>query len=152
MPDKPAATALSKAMPMPLGYLAQAMGNAQIPEGDEIMFKKMLTVGLLCALCFCAPVRCDDATTIVKDAEALKVQIAKMRGRLLYKKGQIRKLEKEACEKNVQLKEKTDELEKERRIQFIAANPKLEGLYTEQDALEAEIQKMNSEKSTLKKR
>ena len=128
------------------------MGNAKLPEGDEIMVKRMLTIGLLCALCFCAPVRCDDASTVVKDAEALKVQIAKMRGRLLYKKGQIRKLEKEACETNVQLKEKTDELEKERRIQFIAANPKLEGLYAEQDALEAEIQKMNSEKSTLKKK
>ena len=75
-----------------------------------------------------------------------------MRGRLLYKKGQIRKLEKEACETNVQLKEKTDELEKERRVQFIAANPKLESLYAEQDALETEIQKMNSEKSILKKK
>ena len=128
------------------------MGNAQIPEGDEIMVKKMLTIGLLCALCFCAPVRCDDASTVVKDAETLKVQIAKMRGRLLYKKGQIRKLEKEACETNVQLKEKTDELEKERRVQFIAANPKLESLYAEQDALETEIQKMNSEKSILKKK
>ena len=117
------------------------------------MLKRMLTIGLLCALCFCAPVRCEDTSaTIVKDAEALKVQIAKMRGRLLYKKGQIRKLEKEACETNVQLKEKTDELEKERRVQFIAANPKLEALYAEQDALEQEIQKMTSEKNVMKKK
>ena len=116
------------------------------------MLRKMLTISMLCALCFCTSARCDEAPAIaVRDAEALKVQIAKMRGKLLYKKGQIRKLEKEACETNVQLKEKTDELEKERRTQFIAANPKLEGLYAEQDALETEIQKMNSEKGIKKK-
>ena len=117
------------------------------------MLKRMLTVGLLCALCFCSAVHSEEAAVAAtKDSEALKVQIAKMRGRLLYKKGQIRKLEKEACETNVQLKEKADELEKERRVQFIAANPKLEGLYAEQDALETEIQKMNAEKSVVKKK
>ena len=116
------------------------------------MLRRMLSVGLLCALCLCTSARCEDAAlSTKKEAEALKVQIAKMRGRLLYKKGQIRKLEKEACETNLQLKEKTDELEKERRTQFIAANPKLEALYAEQDALEGEIQKMNSEKNVLSK-
>jgi len=116
------------------------------------MLRKMLAISMLCALCLCTSARCDEAPiAAIRDAEALKVQIAKMRGKLLYKKGQIRKLEKEACETNVQLKEKTDELEKERRTQFIAANPKLEGLYAEQDALETEIQKMNSEKGIKKK-
>ena len=117
------------------------------------MVKRMLTIGMLCALCLCAPARADEAQPAApKDGEALKVQIAKMRGRLLYKKGQIRKMEKEACEGNVQLKEKIDAIEKERRTQFIAANPKLESLYEEQDALENEIQKLNNEKTALKKK
>ncbi len=112
---------------------------------------RFLAMGAICAMCLCGQVRGENTEPAPKDSEALKVQIAKMRGRLLYKKGQIRKLEKAACGENVQLQEKISSLEKERRVQFIAANPKLEGLYAEQDVLEGEIQKLNIEKDKLKK-
>ena len=75
-------------------------------------------------------------------AETAKVQIAKLRGRLLYKKSQIRKLEKSACENNPALKTKMEEMEKEKRQSYIAVESKLESLYTELDLLETEIQKL----------
>ena len=75
-------------------------------------------------------------------AETAKVQIAKLRGRLLYKKSQIRKLEKSACENNPALKTKMEEMEKEKRQSYIAVESKLEPLYSEQDVLESEIQKL----------
>ena len=75
-------------------------------------------------------------------AETAKVQIAKLRGRLLYKKSQIRKLEKSACENNPALKTKMEKMEKEKRQSYIAVESKLEPLYSEQDVLESEIQKL----------
>ena len=80
--------------------------------------------------------------TMKAAAETAKVQIAKLRGRLLYKKSQIRKLEKSACENNPALKSKMEELEKEKRQSYIAVESKLESLYSEQDVLETEIQKL----------
>ena len=74
--------------------------------------------------------------------ETAKVQIAKLRGRLLYKKSQIRKLEKSACEGNQALKQKMEAMEKEKRQSYIAVESKLEALYSEQDILEMEIQKL----------
>jgi hypothetical protein len=73
---------------------------------------------------------------------AVKNPVARLRGRLLYKRGQIRKLEKAAAEVNDALRAKADELEKERRAQYVAADPKLAGLYAEQDALEEEIKRL----------
>ena len=85
----------------------------------------------------------DAAEEAVKTAaETAKVQIAKLRGRLLYKKSQIRKLEKNACENNPDLKTKMEEMEKEKRQSYIAVESKLESLYSEQDVLETEIQKL----------
>ncbi|MBQ6470783.1 MAG: hypothetical protein IJJ33_02255 [Victivallales bacterium] len=76
-----------------------------------------------------------------------RIQLAKMRGRLLVKKNQVRKLEKEACAANPELKAKVTELDKERRTLFVAAEPKLQGVYAEVDTLEKEIEKLaNSRK------
>ena len=73
---------------------------------------------------------------VAEAAPAEKNPVARLRGRLLYKKGQIRKLEKAAAEVNEALKNKVDDLEQERRAQYVAAEPKLVELYAEQDALE----------------
>lgn len=75
---------------------------------------------------------------------AEKNPVARLRGKLLYKKGQIRKLERAAAEVNVALKSKVDDLEQERRAQYIAAEPKLVELYAEQDALEEEIKRLSA--------
>lgn len=66
-------------------------------------------------------------------------QVSRLRGKLLYKKGQIRKMEKLAQESNGGLKKKLEALEKQRRELLVAADPKLGPLYEEQDKLEAEI-------------
>ena len=80
-----------------------------------------------------------------------------MRGKLLYRKNQIHKLEKSACESNPQLKAKMDAMEKDRRTQYIAVEPKLEELYKLKDDLEKEIKEMtekaehNAEQKTEQK-
>ena len=79
--------------------------------------------------------------------DEVRIQLAKMRGRLLVKKNQVRKLEKEACTANPELKGKVAELDKERRTLFVAAEPKLQGAYAEVDTLEKEIERLaNSRK------
>jgi len=81
---------------------------------------------------------------VAEAAPAEKNPVARLRGRLLYKKGQTRKLEKAAAEVNEALKNKVDDLEQERRAQYVAAEPKLVELYAEQDALEEEIKRMSA--------
>ena len=76
--------------------------------------------------------------------DEVRVQLAKMRGRLLVRKNQVRKLEKEACAANSELKVKVATLDKERRTLFVAAEPKLQEAYAEVDTLEKEIEKLAS--------
>lgn len=87
------------------------------------------------------------AQPVAQSAEQVRAGIARLRGKLLYKKSQIRKLEKSACTANASLQDKADSLEKERRASFTAAEPKLEALYAEQDALDAQIKKLTAENS-----
>ena len=72
-----------------------------------------------------------------------KTQVSRMRGKLLYKKGQIKKLEKAVTETNADASAKSANLERQRRELFIAAEPKLAQLYEEQDALEEQIRTLS---------
>jgi hypothetical protein len=81
-----------------------------------------------------------DDNPVVTKAE--KNPVAKLRGKLLYKKNQIRKLERAAVANNDALRVRADELEKERRGQYVAVEPKLADLYSAQDALAAEIDRL----------
>ncbi|MBP5640276.1 MAG: hypothetical protein J6X55_12400 [Victivallales bacterium] len=72
-----------------------------------------------------------------------KTQVSRLRGKLLYKKGQIRKLEKIVTETNNEIATKNSEFERQRRELFVAAEPKLAQLYEEQDTLEQQIQQMS---------
>jgi len=88
-----------------------------------------------------------DAVRQLPDAEVSpRAQAARMRGKILYKRSQIRKLEQEACERKAELKAKMAELEQERRTQYVAADPKLQELYAELDALEAALAKLPVER------
>ncbi len=69
-----------------------------------------------------------------------KQQLAKLRGKLLYKRGQVRKLEKGAIAADAELAEKLNELEAKRRALLVAAEPRLGALYAEQDKLAEEVQ------------
>lgn len=84
----------------------------------------------------------DDAGGAAVVTKAEKNPVAKLRGKLLYKKNQIRKLERSATAGNDALRVRVDELEKERRGQYVAVEPKLAELYSEQDALAAEIDRL----------
>lgn len=115
------------------------------------MKKALLCIGLVFALCLSGVVPCvlGQGAKGVKAEDAVRVQVAKLRGKLLYKKSQIRKLEKAACNVSPELKIKMEAMEKEKRTQYIAADPKLEGLYAEQDAIEEEIQKLAGKNAAM---
>ncbi len=72
----------------------------------------------------------------------LKTQIRKLRGKVLYKKSQISRLEKQAKAADPAVKAKADQLEAQRRELFFAANPALKPLYGEMEAFQAEIEKL----------
>ena len=91
-----------------------------------------------------APAQAAGQTAIEANAQKTepvvdKTQVSRMRGKLLYKKGQIKKLEKAVTETNADASAKSANLERQRRELFIAAEPKLAQLYEEQDALEEQI-------------
>ena len=94
--------------------------------------------------------KADEPQETVKQAADAEItpraQAARVRGKILYKRSQIRKLEQEVCEKKAELKAKVGELEQERRTQYIAAEPKLQELYAELDALETALAKIPVEK------
>lgn len=114
------------------------------------MQRMLLAALVLPGVAAMSSVRAEEAAAVkVAAAEAApkpaeKNPVARLRGKLLYKKGQIRKLERAAAEVNVALKSKVDDLEQERRAQYIAAEPKLVELYAEQDALEEEIKRLSA--------
>ena len=86
---------------------------------------------------------------VVKVEEEVKKEkspVAKLRGKLLYKKSQIRKLEKAAAAADAVLAEKLQELENQRRALLSSAEPRLAALYAEHDSMEDEIQKMTEKK------
>ncbi len=68
-----------------------------------------------------------------------KKQLARLRGKLLYKKGQIRKLENGVTAASAELRGRVDELERQRRDLFQGAEPKLASLYEEHDQLSEQI-------------
>ena len=85
---------------------------------------------------------------IVKTEEVKKEKnpVAKLRGKLLYKKSQIKKLEKAAAAADSVLASKLQELETQRRALLSSAEPRLSELYAEHDNMEEEIQKMTDKK------
>ena len=74
-----------------------------------------------------------------RDKAVEKKQLARLRGKLLYKKGQIRKLENGVTGASAELKGKVDELERQRRALLQGAEPKLASLYEEHDQLSEQI-------------
>jgi len=90
-----------------------------------------------------------DSKVVVKAEEEAKKEkspIARLRGKLLYKKSQIKKLEKAAAAADAALAAKLQELENQRRALLSSAEPRLSELYAEQDGMEDEIQKMTEKK------
>ena len=128
------------------------------PKGEQVM-RKLLCRCMLAMLLSCGgwlamaqeaekPVPQDEKTFVKVEEEVKKEKtpVAKLRGKLLYKKSQIKKLEKAAAASDAVLAEKLQELENQRRALLSAAEPRLAALYAEHDGMEEEIQKMTEKK------
>ena len=128
------------------------------PKGERIM-RKMLCRCMLAMLLSCGgwlamaqevekPAPHEEKAVVKVDEEVKKEKtpVAKLRGKLLYKKSQIKKLEKAAVLADDVLAGKLQELENQRRALLSAAEPRLAALYAEHDGMEEEIQKMTEKK------
>ncbi|MFA6930382.1 MAG: hypothetical protein WCT05_08645 [Lentisphaeria bacterium] len=91
------------------------------------------------------------ATTVVEkkveavyaeDSKPVRDPVAQMRGKLLYKRSQAKKLERIAIQNDAVLGEKISNLEGEIAALYSAANPKLAEIYAEQKQLTLEIENL----------
>ena len=99
------------------------------------------------------PVQGEAAATQVKTVQEikadLKTQIKKLRGKVLYKKSQISKLERQAKEKDAMVKAKAEQLEAQRRELFFAANPTLKQLYSEMEEFQTQIERLVQQNASI---
>ena len=68
-----------------------------------------------------------------------KDPVKQLRGKLLYKKNQIRKLEHAALSADPTLEAKVEQLENERQSLYVAVKPELEELYAAEKDLQNQI-------------
>ena len=104
----------------------------------------LLGGALLCApLPAAAPAEAQPPKTeAVQEAPTVK----QLRGKLLYKRNQIRKREKAACAADTALQGKVEELEKQIQSLYQAAEPKLNSLYQEEKSLLTQIEEASPRK------
>ncbi|MBR4125939.1 MAG: hypothetical protein IKR13_07025 [Victivallales bacterium] len=80
-----------------------------------------------------APSASPQVVTIQKDP------VKQLRGKLLYKKNQIRKLERAALAADPTLEEKVNQLENQRQSLYVAVAPDLAELYAAEKDLQGQI-------------
>ncbi|MCQ2403759.1 MAG: hypothetical protein MJ202_08555 [Lentisphaeria bacterium] len=113
----------------------------KLEKGIRIMKKwNALFLAMLLACSFlAAPVRAadeaEDAKPKTEQVEEM-LTVKQLRGKLLYKRNQIRKLERSAVAADGALQDKVVSLEGQIQALYVAAEPKLEALYAaEKDLL-----------------
>ena len=79
----------------------------------------------------------------VETAKPARDPVAQLRGKLLYRKNQARKLEKQALMNDPGLNEKVAALQAEIETLFIAAEPKLKENYALQKEINQEIENLS---------
>ena len=77
---------------------------------------------------------------VQSQAVTQKDPVKQLRGKLLYKKNQIRKLEQAALSADPTLEEKVERLESERQSLYVAVKPELEELYAAEKELQSQIE------------
>lgn len=82
-------------------------------------------------------------TALAEAGKPIRDPVAQLRGKLLYKRSQTRKLERTALGSDAALGEKIRRLEAEIEALYCAAEPKLESLYAEQKQLQEQIDSMS---------
>lgn len=80
---------------------------------------------------------------VAAESKAIRDPVAQLRGKLLYKRSQTRKLERIAVSKDPDLGEKILRLEAEIEALYCAAEPKLTSLYAEQKQLNSQIESLS---------
>lgn len=110
-------------------------------------------LSLLLGSCFfCAPLSVSaEESASTGDAKTVAVQqdaptVKQLRGKLLYKRNQIRKLERAACAADSDLQTKVTSLESQIQELYRSAEPKLESLYQEEKALQLKIEEASPKK------
>lgn len=99
----------------------------------------------LCLFGLPAVTQAEDATpTAAVEATSVKDQVARLRGKLLYKKNQARRLETQAEKTDSTLKAKIDELNNQKENLYVAVEPKLAEIYQEQKELTRQIEQLNA--------
>ncbi len=85
------------------------------------------------------------AETLVaaEESKPIRDPVAQLRGKLLYKRSQTRKLERTAVSTDPSLGEKISRLEAEIEALYSAAEPKLVPLYAEQKQLNEQIESLS---------
>lgn len=82
-------------------------------------------------------------TAVTEDGKPIRDPVAQLRGKLLYKRSQARKLERNAVGNDPALGEKICRLEAEIEALYSAAEPKLAPLYAEQKQLNEQIESLS---------
>lgn len=116
------------------------------------MFRRMMLSGMMLSVLLCDPVRAQEGAAVPEGGEAVQQQteaqtlknpLSQLRGKLLYKRNQARRLERAATEADGELKKKIDLLQSQIEGLYVEANPKLAEIYAEQKQLETRIEALN---------
>ncbi len=107
----------------------------------------ILALAMLCsgsALCAAEQGQAAAAQTVIAaDSKPVRDPVAQLRGKLLYRRSQMRKLEKAVLDKDPVLGEKIKQLEAEIAALYSAAEPKLATLYAEEKELNGQIENLS---------
>ncbi|MCQ2396372.1 MAG: hypothetical protein MJ106_01590 [Lentisphaeria bacterium] len=102
----------------------------------------LLAMVLMCSF-FSGPIfaaETETAATAKKVEEVEVLTVKQLRGKLLYKRNQIRKYERAAIAADAELAGKIIELERSIQALYVAAEPKLDPLYAAEKSLLQQIE------------
>lgn len=112
---------------------------------SAIMLSALLACVGLGQSAFAAEADVADKPVAVESAvKADKSEVKKLRGKLLYRRNQIRKLERAAMSADADLAAAVQGLEERRRESLAGAEPKLKELYALEKELQGQIDSMSA--------
>lgn len=110
----------------------------------------ILAVALMCSFLTVPAIAADgakaDGKAEVKTENVEGLTVKQLRGKLLYKRNQIRKLERAAIASDDELGGKVADLEEQILALYVAAEPKLEALYAAEKSLLKQIEEATPKK------
>ena len=109
---------------------------------NALMLSALMAVsGLSTTAAYCAESSNSGSAPVAEVAvKSDKSAVKKLRGKLLYRRNQIRKLENAAMAADEALKSKVADLENSRREELCKAEPKLKELYALEKDLQGQIE------------